>query len=148
MAIAANLPPSIHVTNFVRSFDAGLMDMSAYSGEHIVFMQYMYKWVLTCHQCFLRLFLGWHFCRCAHHLSSAVHASSKVEARKFFVGGNWKCNGSIQHVSELVEMLNGQFTNEVLLRYSKQDLQSLLWAWLVFLRILMMIFIIYIIIPL
>ena len=43
MAIAANLPPSIHVTNFVRSFDAGLMDMSAYSGEHIVFMQYMYK---------------------------------------------------------------------------------------------------------
>lgn len=55
---------------------------------------------------------------------------------------------SAQELNELVEMLNGQFTNEVLLRYSKQDLQSLLWAWLVFLRILMMIFIIYIIIPL
>eukprot|EP00978_Attheya_sp_CCMP212_P030331 scaffold111103_cov60-Attheya_sp.AAC.2 len=28
----------------------------------------------------------------------AFHASSKVEARKFFVGGNWKCNGSVSQV--------------------------------------------------
>jgi glyceraldehyde 3-phosphate dehydrogenase len=36
----------------------------------------------------------------------AFHASSKVEGRKFFVGGNWKCNGNVQQVKELVSMLN------------------------------------------
>jgi len=34
------------------------------------------------------------------------HASTKSEARKFFVGGNWKCNGSVQQVNDLVSMLN------------------------------------------
>ena len=37
---------------------------------------------------------------------SAYHASTKAEARKFFVGGNWKCNGSVSQASELVSMLN------------------------------------------
>jgi len=36
----------------------------------------------------------------------AFHASGKAEARKFFVGGNWKCNGSVQQVNDLVSMLN------------------------------------------
>ena len=36
----------------------------------------------------------------------SFHASSKVEARKFFVGGNWKCNGSVSQAKELVSMLN------------------------------------------
>mmetsp|Transcript_14593 Transcript_14593/g.20306 ORF Transcript_14593/g.20306 Transcript_14593/m.20306 type:complete len:151 (+) Transcript_14593:61-513(+) len=36
----------------------------------------------------------------------AFHASSKVEARKFFVGGNWKCNGSVSQVNSLISMLN------------------------------------------
>jgi glyceraldehyde 3-phosphate dehydrogenase len=36
----------------------------------------------------------------------AFHSSNKVEARKFFVGGNWKCNGSVQQVNDLVSMLN------------------------------------------
>lgn len=34
------------------------------------------------------------------------HASTKAEARKFFVGGNWKCNGSVSQASELVSMIN------------------------------------------
>mmetsp|Transcript_42833 Transcript_42833/g.91069 ORF Transcript_42833/g.91069 Transcript_42833/m.91069 type:complete len:616 (+) Transcript_42833:112-1959(+) len=46
--------------------------------------------------------------------SSAAKAASKrgfsttsaVEARKFFVGGNWKCNGSVGQVNDLVSMLN------------------------------------------
>jgi glyceraldehyde 3-phosphate dehydrogenase len=36
----------------------------------------------------------------------AYSSSSKVEARKFFVGGNWKCNGSVQQTQELISMLN------------------------------------------
>ncbi|GAX18910.1 glyceraldehyde 3-phosphate dehydrogenase [Fistulifera solaris] len=36
----------------------------------------------------------------------SYHASAKTEARKFFVGGNWKCNGSVQQAAELVSMLN------------------------------------------
>lgn len=42
-------------------------------------------------------------CQCHH---SAFHASSRAEARKFFVGGNWKCNGSVTQATELVSMLN------------------------------------------
>jgi len=38
--------------------------------------------------------------------SRGYHASAKVEARKFFVGGNWKCNGSVSQVNELISMLN------------------------------------------
>lgn len=37
---------------------------------------------------------------------SAYHATSKADARKFFVGGNWKCNGSVAKAAELVSMLN------------------------------------------
>jgi len=47
--------------------------------------------------------------RAAPALKSAArgfHASAKSEARKFFVGGNWKCNGSVQQVNDLVSMLN------------------------------------------
>jgi len=33
-------------------------------------------------------------------------ASGKVEALKFFVGGNWKCNGSVAQVNDLISMLN------------------------------------------
>uniref|UniRef100_A0A7S4NIS7 Glyceraldehyde 3-phosphate dehydrogenase NAD(P) binding domain-containing protein n=1 Tax=Odontella aurita TaxID=265563 RepID=A0A7S4NIS7_9STRA len=36
----------------------------------------------------------------------AYHASARSEARKFFVGGNWKCNGSVAQVNDLVSMLN------------------------------------------
>nr|AAF34328.1 triosephosphate isomerase/glyceraldehyde-3-phosphate dehydrogenase precursor [Trieres chinensis] len=36
----------------------------------------------------------------------AFHASARSDARKFFVGGNWKCNGSVQQVNDLVSMLN------------------------------------------
>jgi len=36
----------------------------------------------------------------------AYHSSSKVEARKFFVGGNWKCNGTVSQTKELVSMIN------------------------------------------
>mmetsp|Transcript_5855 Transcript_5855/g.6738 ORF Transcript_5855/g.6738 Transcript_5855/m.6738 type:complete len:615 (-) Transcript_5855:80-1924(-) len=38
--------------------------------------------------------------------SRAYTATSRSEARKFFVGGNWKCNGSVSQVNELVGMLN------------------------------------------
>merc|ERR1719410_1706542 len=34
------------------------------------------------------------------------HGTSRAEARKFFVGGNWKCNGSVSQVDSLVSMLN------------------------------------------
>ena len=37
---------------------------------------------------------------------SAFTASARTEARKFFVGGNWKCNGSVQQVNDLVSMIN------------------------------------------
>ena len=40
---------------------------------------------------------------------SAYTATARSEARKFFVGGNWKCNGSVSQVNDLVSMLN-QFT--------------------------------------
>jgi len=36
----------------------------------------------------------------------AFHASTRAEARKFFVGGNWKCNGSVSQVNDLVSMIN------------------------------------------
>jgi len=36
----------------------------------------------------------------------AFHASARAEARKFFVGGNWKCNGSVQQTNDLVSILN------------------------------------------
>lgn len=39
-------------------------------------------------------------------LHRAYHASTRAEARKFFVGGNWKCNGSVQQSKDLVSMLN------------------------------------------
>jgi glyceraldehyde 3-phosphate dehydrogenase len=39
-------------------------------------------------------------------LNSAFHASAKAEARKFFVGGNWKCNGSVTQAAELTSILN------------------------------------------
>jgi glyceraldehyde 3-phosphate dehydrogenase len=38
--------------------------------------------------------------------SRAFHASARTEARKFFVGGNWKCNGSVSQVNSLISMLN------------------------------------------
>jgi len=38
--------------------------------------------------------------------SRAYNSSAKVEARKFFVGGNWKCNGTVSQTKELVSMLN------------------------------------------
>ena len=38
--------------------------------------------------------------------SRSFHATSRAEARKFFIGGNWKCNGSVQQVNDLVSMLN------------------------------------------
>jgi glyceraldehyde 3-phosphate dehydrogenase len=37
---------------------------------------------------------------------SAYSSSARVEARKFFVGGNWKCNGSVAQTKELISMLN------------------------------------------
>lgn len=41
------------------------------------------------------------------------HASARAEARKFFVGGNWKCNGSVSQSQELISMLNQcSFTQE------------------------------------
>lgn len=40
------------------------------------------------------------------HANSAYSSSARVEARKFFVGGNWKCNGSVSKTNELISMLN------------------------------------------
>lgn len=40
------------------------------------------------------------------NILSAYGSSSRVEARKFFVGGNWKCNGTVGQSKELVSMLN------------------------------------------
>jgi glyceraldehyde 3-phosphate dehydrogenase len=37
---------------------------------------------------------------------SSYHSSSKAEARKFFVGGNWKCNGSVSQTQALLSMIN------------------------------------------
>jgi glyceraldehyde 3-phosphate dehydrogenase len=39
-------------------------------------------------------------------VDSAYSSTSRVEARKFFVGGNWKCNGSVSQTKELISMLN------------------------------------------
>jgi len=36
----------------------------------------------------------------------AFNSSAKVEARKFFVGGNWKCNGTVSQTKELISMIN------------------------------------------
>ncbi|KAL7553428.1 LOW QUALITY PROTEIN: hypothetical protein ACHAWF_017426 [Thalassiosira exigua] len=36
----------------------------------------------------------------------AFSGTSPAEARKFFVGGNWKCNGSVSQVNVLISMLN------------------------------------------
>lgn len=36
----------------------------------------------------------------------AFSNTSTLESRKFFVGGNWKCNGSVSQVKDLVSMLN------------------------------------------
>ena len=55
-------------------------------------------------------FCGCHSPHCrvslCHLHYSAFHASPRAEARKFFVGGNWKCNGSVSKAEELVSMLN------------------------------------------
>jgi glyceraldehyde 3-phosphate dehydrogenase len=40
------------------------------------------------------------------HDFSAYHSSNKVEARKFFVGGNWKCNGTVSQTNDLISMIN------------------------------------------
>ena len=38
---------------------------------------------------------------------AAYHSSGKAEqTRKFFVSGNWKCNGSVQQVKDLVAFIN------------------------------------------
>ena len=58
---------------------------------------------------------------------SAYHASSKAEARKFFVGGNWKCNGSVQATKDLVSILNQSSltkNTEVVVCPSQVHLQS------------------------
>jgi glyceraldehyde 3-phosphate dehydrogenase len=58
---------------------------------------------------------------------SAFHASTKAEARKFFVGGNWKCNGSVQQSKDLVSMLNQSTLStdtEVVVCPSQVHLQS------------------------
>ena len=38
-------------------------------------------------------------------------STATAEARKYFVGGNWKCNGSLALTNELVGMLNGASLN-------------------------------------
>ena len=58
---------------------------------------------------------------------SAFHASTRTEARKFFVGGNWKCNGSVQQAADLVSMLNQSSLSqdtEVVVCPSQVHLQS------------------------
>ena len=58
---------------------------------------------------------------------SAFHASARAEARKFFVGGNWKCNGSVQQAADLVSMLNQSTLSqdtEVVVCPSQVHLQS------------------------
>ena len=34
------------------------------------------------------------------------HSTSASLGRKFFVGGNWKCNGSVSQVNDLISMIN------------------------------------------
>eukprot|EP00956_Cyclotella_meneghiniana_P008851 scaffold12131_cov71-Cyclotella_meneghiniana.AAC.9 len=36
----------------------------------------------------------------------AFNSTSALSGRKFFVGGNWKCNGSVQQTSDLISILN------------------------------------------
>ena len=58
---------------------------------------------------------------------SAFHASARAEARKFFVGGNWKCNGSVKQAADLVSMLNQSSLSqdtEVVVCPSQVHLQS------------------------
>eukprot|EP00934_Nitzschia_sp_Nitz4_P007499 Nitzschia sp. Nitz4//scaffold70_size99833//98544//99818//NITZ4_004613-RA/size99833-processed-gene-0.109-mRNA-1//1//CDS//3329557191//7489//frame0 len=38
--------------------------------------------------------------------SRSFFSSARLESRKFFVGGNWKCNGSIAKTEELISILN------------------------------------------
>jgi glyceraldehyde 3-phosphate dehydrogenase len=50
-----------------------------------------------------------------------------VEARKFFVGGNWKCNGTVAQSKELISMLNQSSLStdtEVVVCPSQVHLQS------------------------
>mmetsp|Transcript_45137 Transcript_45137/g.109868 ORF Transcript_45137/g.109868 Transcript_45137/m.109868 type:complete len:615 (+) Transcript_45137:115-1959(+) len=57
----------------------------------------------------------------------AYSSSSRVEARKFFVGGNWKCNGSVAQTKELISMLNQSSLStdtEVVVCPSQVHLQS------------------------
>jgi len=39
-------------------------------------------------------------------IKRSYSSTSSSLARKFFIGGNWKCNGSVTQVNELVSMLN------------------------------------------
>ena len=58
---------------------------------------------------------------------SAYSSSTKVEARKFFVGGNWKCNGSVAQTKSLISMLNQSSLStdtEVVVCPSQVHLQS------------------------
>jgi len=34
------------------------------------------------------------------------HSSAAAQGRKFFVGGNWKCNGSMKMVEDMTNILN------------------------------------------
>eukprot|EP00522_Entomoneis_paludosa_P005714 CAMPEP_0172455894 /NCGR_PEP_ID=MMETSP1065-20121228/12970_1 /TAXON_ID=265537 /ORGANISM="Amphiprora paludosa, Strain CCMP125" /LENGTH=402 /DNA_ID=CAMNT_0013208413 /DNA_START=25 /DNA_END=1230 /DNA_ORIENTATION=- len=55
------------------------------------------------------------------------HASARAEARKFFVGGNWKCNGTVSQAKELVSMINQSTLSgntEVVICPSQVHLQS------------------------
>ncbi|KAG7359612.1 glyceraldehyde-3-phosphate dehydrogenase, type I [Nitzschia inconspicua] len=59
--------------------------------------------------------------------SRAYSSSARVEARKFFVGGNWKCNGSVSKTKELISMLNQSSLSadtEVVVCPSQVHLQS------------------------
>lgn len=44
------------------------------------------------------------FRQCVRSLSA--HRAFSSDARKFFVGGNWKCNGSLSQAQSLVQLLN------------------------------------------
>lgn len=41
-----------------------------------------------------------------NYATSSSNTSSSGQGRQFFVGGNWKCNGSVDEVRNLVQMLN------------------------------------------
>lgn len=44
-------------------------------------------------------------------VSVQIKADKMAEQRKFFVGGNWKMNGSKASIDELVKMLNEKGLN-------------------------------------